>query len=675
MSCLWLNTKQLKAQPAADSLVNHYVDLAWELKSSQPDSAFYWAKAGRVLAKEHSMFQEQSDAEVVLGVIYSLKAQYDSAHAYFNSARSIRSRLNNLKGVASTYNNEGAVYQKQGDFRSASSAFKKALKLYESENERGGEAMVLNQLGGLYAQLGSSDSAIIHLEKALAIREEENNPAKLSRSLLNLGNLHFDFQDYTNALRYARRSLTVLENDTSNTSHLSKIYNLLGNVYYAMDEPMKARSFYKRSVDLKESAGFRHGSALTYGNLGSIAVAQGDFEIALDYYAKSHSILEEIGDSNGLARTALLMGDAHILLGDFDAAETALNQSYGLAKAQQDLPLQLQVTESLSRLSLRLDRFREAAVYQREHTELQDALYSSFQQAQQLERENLEQKLAIKRMEAEEEKRTNQAARSRLTGIALLGLSALLIAIIFLLIRSNRQARRIIEADRLQKEAEDKVDNLLKEQELQAMNAMMEGQEEERKRIAMDLHDKLGSTLSMIKLYFNSVNEQLANLQGQVNEQYSKASQLLDEACDEVRKISHNMLSGVLVQFGLVTATRKIAESITDSKQLEVSVIAVNMDSRLSGTMELILYRIIQELMGNILKHAQAKEAIVQFNRFNGSLNIMVEDDGIGFNPEEVKRGVGLSSIEQRVKNLGGQFSIDSGKGNGTTISIDISVG
>ncbi len=231
---------------------------------------------------------------------------------------------------------------------------------------------------------------------------------------------------------------------------------------------------------------------------------------------------------------------------------------------------------------------------------------------------------------------------------------------------------QLIEAEKLK--ANEQINTLLKEQELKSVNDMLDVQEGERRRIASDLHDRLGSMLSTVKLYFGTVEEQIDTLKEQNKEQYYKANSLLDEACEEVRKISHDLVSGELVKFGLVSALRQMAETIEDTGQLKIKVLAFGMDSRLDSNVEIALYRVIQELMNNILKHARSTEVTIQLTKLDNNLNIMVEDNGIGFDLDAVKLkdGIGLKNMETRVNKLNGKIHFDSGKGKGTTTIIDI---
>ncbi len=206
------------------------------------------------------------------------------------------------------------------------------------------------------------------------------------------------------------------------------------------------------------------------------------------------------------------------------------------------------------------------------------------------------------------------------------------------------------------------------------MNALMEGQEIERKRIAEDLHDRLGSMLSTIKLYFHAFENKIAEFKSGGNSQYLKASKILDEAVLEVRRISHNITSSVLMKFGLVAALRDLGDTLESTEQIKVNVVAFGVDERLDNRIEVGLYRITQELINNILKHANATEMIIRLNQKKDLLTMTIIDDGVGFDVEEAKKkkGMGLYNVAVRAKQINGTLKITSKKGKGCKTIINI---
>ncbi|WP_459212931.1 tetratricopeptide repeat-containing sensor histidine kinase [Aquimarina rhabdastrellae] len=247
------------------------------------------------------------------------------------------------------------------------------------------------------------------------------------------------------------------------------------------------------------------------------------------------------------------------------------------------------------------------------------------------------------------------------------------ISISLLLYKNTKRKQRIAEQEK-QLET-NKVEKILKEQELTTIDAMLSGQEKERQRLANDLHDSLGSTLTTIKLYFDHLKRNRSKPEF-INDDafYVKTTTLIDEAYQKVRAIAHEKNSGVMAQQGLLPAIKNLAKKISSSNQLKITVQDYGFNQRLDNTLEISLFRIIQELITNIVKHAQATEATISLTHHDTSLNIIIEDNGIGFNAVKLpqKEGMGLHSIEKRIEHLEGDFEIDSTPEKGTNILIDI---
>jgi signal transduction histidine kinase len=213
--------------------------------------------------------------------------------------------------------------------------------------------------------------------------------------------------------------------------------------------------------------------------------------------------------------------------------------------------------------------------------------------------------------------------------------------------------------------------NLLKQQEIISINAMVEGQEKERQRIANDLHDDLGSLMANIKMHFGTFKTKDSdNL-------FRRTNDLIEEAYQKIRNLAHAKNSGVLARQGLYEAIKRHANSISVTKEIKINIMENGLNQRLENSLELTIFRIVQELITNTIKHAQAKELDIHLNQHENVLNIMVEDDGIGFDntkPRKEQSGIGLSSIERRVEDLGGSVIIESQPGSGTSVIIDIPV-
>lgn len=220
-----------------------------------------------------------------------------------------------------------------------------------------------------------------------------------------------------------------------------------------------------------------------------------------------------------------------------------------------------------------------------------------------------------------------------------------------------------------------KTEKILRDQELNDIDLMLESQEKERQNIANELHDDLGSILATLKLNFQNLKRQSEVENLQENKLYDKTDVLLEEAYQKVRNIAHLKNLGVIGSEGLLVAVNKMAEKMSVLEHLTINVIPFELTERLENTIEVALFRMIQELCTNIIKHSEATEVNIYLTQGSPKeINVIIEDNGKGFNPKTIvgKSGIGLKNMEKKVEQMGGTFTIDSILTKGTSIIIDL---
>jgi signal transduction histidine kinase len=202
---------------------------------------------------------------------------------------------------------------------------------------------------------------------------------------------------------------------------------------------------------------------------------------------------------------------------------------------------------------------------------------------------------------------------------------------------------------------------------------MIEGQEKERQLLASDLHDSVGASLAAARLQFNHIANNKDNIE-HLDELIKKTSTLLEDAYVEVRSLAHKKNNGVMAKNGLLPAIEKLSKNVSSPNGLQLEIQSHGLDQRLENSLEISIFRIIQELVTNIIKHAKATEASVSITQHDDSINLIVEDNGQGFDTSLIpdKQGMGLSSIEKRIEFLEGSMEVDSTLKRGTNILIDI---
>ncbi|HRB69524.1 MAG TPA: sensor histidine kinase, partial [Chitinophagales bacterium] len=238
--------------------------------------------------------------------------------------------------------------------------------------------------------------------------------------------------------------------------------------------------------------------------------------------------------------------------------------------------------------------------------------------------------------------------------------------------RYIKQKNKILEKEKIIHQK--KIIELEKEKQLQATEAILKGQENERSRIAKDLHDGLGGLLSSVKYSLNDMKENVI-LSADNAASFTRSIDMLDSGIQELRRIAHNMMPESLVKFGLDAALNDYCNAITKTNVLHIQYSSLQMETYSSDiNVSITIYRIIQELINNTIKHAKASEVIVQLSKDENFLHITVEDNGIGFNSGDLNnfKGAGWTNIQNRINYLKGRLDLDSNINEGTSVNIEI---
>jgi signal transduction histidine kinase len=317
-----------------------------------------------------------------------------------------------------------------------------------------------------------------------------------------------------------------------------------------------------------------------------------------------------------------------------------------------------------------INNYKNAYDYKILEANLRDSIISEKMQKNIAE---LEVKFETEKKEREilAQKRTIEKKNTQ-RNLMIYGLIALgFISVLTILFFRNKLKYQKTIASQTEAIQKQEITDLQQKNKLLALNSMIEGQEAERLRIANDLHDSLGGLLSTVKAHFTTIQKEIEQLE-QLNIT-KKTNDLIDEACIEVRRISHNMMPHALSISGIEGAVTDLGEQLNE-QGFQTSVEINNLPKNMEETKKIMIYRLIQEIISNITKHADAKSILIQLIGHNNEVNLIIEDDGKGFNYSEAfkKSGLGLKSINSRVEFLDGTIDWDSKLNNGTSITINI---
>lgn len=602
---------------------------AMEYQDYNNDSSWLLAERGFMLSKKANYKAGLGMAFMRFGALMNIKGKSDSALYYFKQAFSIRKELNNVVGMASINQQISYVYRNLGKKDSAFYYMYEAQRLYDRTKDSVAIASIFVELANLNTTYKNYSESKKYLDKALSIFIKFGNQTLVYQTYIEFGVLYFNQNENTKALNYYLKAKYINDTHLENPTYAAGIYNYIALCYDELNNKSKAIDYFKKAINAFTELEMPNELAMLEFNLGNLYVDIKLADLGILHLEKSLKIAKEINDKHRISRCYEILSDAYALKGDY-------------LKAYNFYVLHNSISDSL----LNLEKVKQIAEM--------NVVYETEKKVQEIELLNAQNKA--------------KDARNNLLIAGTIFLLISIIIITYVYIQRTRIAKKNEQI------AQQKIQNLINEQELKTYDAMMEGQEEERKRIATDLHDRLGSMLSTVKLLFSALDSKIDQAVDENKQQYAKASMLLDEACVEVRRISHNLSTGMVSSFGLIAALDELTESIDNSGIITCKLNSYGMNERLDTKLEIAIYRMIQEIVNNILKHANASKISIQLNKTDDSISISVEDNGVGFNIEEKKKsgGLGLASIEARANKVNGTYHIDSSMGNGSISIIDI---
>lgn len=215
-----------------------------------------------------------------------------------------------------------------------------------------------------------------------------------------------------------------------------------------------------------------------------------------------------------------------------------------------------------------------------------------------------------------------------------------------------------------------RVDDLMRMQEIESVNNLLKGQNEERRRIAKDLHDRLGSMLFTVRLNYQKVEKKLLEIQEENDKMVTNLEEMLEEAHQEVRRISHDLYEGSLARFGFAKAFEQLKEAVESSNEIKIEFKDGNIERFPNEQIEQTLYRIAQELLSNTLKHAKATVVNLELVETKSEIEMIYSDNGQGFRTEKSTAGLGMTSIKERADKINAELRLISAPGNGMNCSV-----
>ncbi len=600
------------------------------LRTRYPDSAL------RLMQEAQ---QQAQTAKFTYGV---LLAQYRIApfYSFFQQGENTESLLKNVvqsassaaekRLIAPSYNELGSFYSVSGKFEEAIAAYQKAAKAIEQYGTLDSitEGSILNNISIIFLETNQARRALPYLRQAAALAEAQQNLPLRTSVLINTGHAFMLEKDTKQAESYYLQALEAGKSASWNVHQYISALVSLGNFYTTEEvmQPKKALAYLEEALSLKKTIREELNMNLS-GIMGKAYIQLKEYNKAMKPIENALNIALKTGNTQGIAHGYKALSDIYAGLNNY-------------AKAYEYHRLHMRYKDSASGLEVVLK------------VNALDAQY----RAAFKDKEIAEKKLALVTKDRLLVRRKNLI-------VIISATSLLFILSLFMVYRNVLHKRR---------KSEEKLILLQKDQEIDRWKAMVSGEEKERMRIGRELHDGIGGMMAALKMRFSTLQEDhdLNHISD-----FGEIMNMLDETGNEVRQTAHNLMPEILLRLGLPEAIRQYVHWQRNNGGLLSTEIDLGLHGELDDlplAFQLTVYRIIQELLKNILQHADASFVMLQIGRDdNNILNLTIEDNGAGFNAEQQSKGLGLQNIANRIKLYQGSFLLQSDIGEGTFIQIE----
>ncbi len=594
------------------------------LISTNTDSAIHLLEQALSINKKYEIAAIEVKILSQLASCYIRKGNFEKTINYLDTAFAKVKDVNDPDLVAVLHNASAIIYQQNGKFtKSIYSYFEGLNTLKEKGLEKSlRAAKIYSNLAGLFILLEEPKQALQFLDEAKAILDPQD-------------------KEHKTTLAY------VLCNS--------------GIIKASLKEP-DATAELNRSLELSREINDPYISNKILINLSDLSLNDGDYATVDEQLAEALLMAQKTKNPISILLTNYGIGHAQLVRKDYKIAVTNLEKAYQSSIDIGYNDALLIITKELKDAYAAIGNFGKAFEFQEKYVKRKEAI----QQTQK--KQTFELLLQYQAAEKDKELARTQLAmaqqESRIKmkniwiGVFVVGLFLLLV---LLLIMLNNYRNK-------QKLQNEQIKNVDQQRDLEKLSAAFDGEERERTRISRDIHDGVMSTFATVRMKIKKLETELPTLSKHVD--YNNTMQLFDKATTELRMTAHNLMPDLLLEDGLNKAVYYYAKSIEENTGIKITLESFGEEMNLSQNFLLFLYRAIQELIQNVIKHAAAQQILIQVIYGNDALNITVEDDGRGMDDNH-KEGMGLKSLKNRTKLHNGKLNIESKIGEGTSVTLD----
>ena len=549
----------------------------------------------------------------------------------------------------------------------------------EIENAKLAKATCLGQKADYLLKRGKSEEAISVYLATLEAWKASDEPRKneaVAVYYTKISAIYNEMQQYDKALFYDQLSLSTFLT-LNNKESTAWAYVFISADFIGLQQIDSAIQYLASAKPIVERLNNHRLNVQYYNKQGKISSQKKDYRRAISFYEKAMAEAKMTNSKYQILTHQKMIGICYAKLGEYATARNYLLIALPAAHTGNYVKDKMEILQELATVEEKTNNPDEAYIYLKQAVSLRDSVNQENSKKAVAEIENKyqasEKAKEIVQLNADKQIQSLSIKQKSTLNYFLLGSLAALLIVSFLGYRNFRHRHQLLQQqDQLQQH---QIRELEKDKQLVAVDSMLQGQEEERSRLAKDLHDGLGGLLSGVKFSLSNMKDNLVITPDNMAV-FERSLDMIDTSIKELRRVAHNMMPEMLTKFGLDEALKEYCNTINATNLLSVKYQSLGMDTRIEKSSEIIIYRIIQELLNNIMKHAMAKEAMVQLIREDGRFSIIVEDNGKGFDTALLKnnKGAGLINIQSRVDYLKGRLDIHSEAGKGTLVNIEFNL-
>ncbi|HYF32082.1 MAG TPA: tetratricopeptide repeat protein [Chitinophagaceae bacterium] len=597
----------------------------------------------------------------------------DSATAYIDKLRKLGKTSNDAGAIIYADVKLAELHNMNGNYADAMKVNNANLDYANAKGTPYQRADVYKTIAMSYSMQERNDSALTYYLKALQVYESSNDSLGMARVMVNIAVSHSNMGDTKKAIAYCERARDIFRGKDI-VSYLVTLTNLA--LYQGYDKQYAAAErHYNEALQIAKSRNTYNSLAHIYSGLTDIAYLKGNYAAMLPHARSFEDVGRQMQNDYILLRAQLAMGKALFYNHQFDQAERYFTIGLQQTSQLEDNKLLREIFVMYSYLLLlKHNDVATFDVYRRKIDSL-DALSNSDLITRTT--KELETRFETGKKNDQLKLQAADLRQQQLLNYSLGGAIVALCVIGFVSFHGYRSKQKVMEQEKVLQQQQ--IAQLEKDRQLAATQAVLQGQEEERTRLAKDLHDSLGGMLSGVKFSFSNMKENLV-MTAENQQAFSRNMDMLDGIVHELRRVAHNMMPESLMKFGLDDALRDMCNYVQQSGALKVSYQSLGLKNvSVDKNVAIHIYRIVQELLNNVMKHAKATAAIVQVGYNNGHFSITVEDNGHGFNTAFLERaestkGMGWANIRNRVHALKGNMDVQSSAQKGTSVFIEFNI-